>query len=385
LYFGVFRLPRPWPADPLLAQARVLADYGPRIRFYGADAAQVAARLPAEIGLEAAETAAALRRLWAERPSDPTPAAIMTYLARLYAEVATGRRFGTPTAAPVPRPLLLDELLDWHVRLELRRRAADAAGDEATAAAIGAWQQAQRAAHGLIFILKGEYVVGRHRRSTVLIAPELGVVVKQPGPEPFHEIAMGAVRENGRGENWPAPTHDESLVTPRGRIRQVLAEGLIPRLHQVLRHPLTLYTLLGLTIEPFVDGPTTQALVLRDPAALTPELYETYVLHQQVGEALGVENGDWHAANFVVRRGDGAIVHIDWGAARPLRAAELTPAGRLARLNQVQNIAFSFHDAALAARATQLHAELLADEARLARLQARARELVAGSGVLPPP
>ena len=72
-------------------------------------------------------------------------------------------------------------------------------------------------------------------------------------------------------------------------------------------------------------------------------------------EALGVENGDWHSANLIVGESDGKLVHIDWGAARPLRDGELTESGRKARLDQVRNIAYSFHDESLAARTLHLH------------------------------
>lgn len=224
--------------------------------------------------------------------------------------------------------------------------------------------------------MKGEYIVGRHRRSTVLIAPELGVVVKQPAPEPFHEVKLGAVTYQGEPENRPFLVRDGALVTPRGRLRLVVEEGIVPRLHELFRHEMYFSTLLGLTIEQFVAGPTVQEWVLADPARMTADLYDVFVLHQQGCELLGVENGDWHAANFIRRENDGEFVHIDWGAARPLRADELTPAGRMARLNQVQNIAYSFHDEALAARVLHLHRALLADEARLAAVQQQAQQLL---------
>jgi hypothetical protein len=380
VYFGIVGAPHPWPADPLLDEAEILADYGATIRYFGADPAQAAARLEAEMGMGAAAVAEAIIRLYAERPplSGLDHTAVADYVALIYAQIAEETCFGGDGAPPLPLPLLLDELMDWMVELELMRRRAALRGETAVVAEITAWLGAQREAAGLTLILKGEYIVGRHRRSTVLIAPELGVVVKQPGPEPFHEIELGAEEWEGEAENWPALRHNGALVTPRGRIRQVLEEGLIPQLHDVLRHPMDFYALLGITVEPFVAGPTTQELVLADPAALTPQLYETYVFHQQAAEALGVENGDWHAANFVVRQGDGQIVHIDWGAARPLRPEELTPEGERARLNQVKNIAFSFQDEALAARTVELHRDLLADEARLARLQEEARAAVDG-------
>lgn len=376
IYFAVTGLPQPWCADPLLEHATVLVDYGPDIRAFGADPVQVAARLGDEVGLTAPQVAGALQWLHAQRPPGPvTPDEIANHAELLYAHIAEGARMGPPGMPPIPQPLLLDELLGWLVRLELAKRDAEARGNAETAVAIATWQAAQAEATGLRLILKGEYIVGRHRRSTVLIAPELGVVVKQPGPEPFHEIVLGAHTHNGTAENWPTLTHDKSLVTPRGRIRQVIEEGLIPRLHQVLHHPMDFYTLLGITVEPFVVGPTTQELVLRDPDALTPELYAVYVLHQQVAEILGVENGDWHAANFVVREGDGRIVHIDWGAARPLRDDEHTPQGCAARLNQVKNIAYSFHDPDLAARVERFHHALVNDPIRMDAIRRRAVEL----------
>lgn len=380
IYFGIIGTTQPWPADPLLDEAQELADYGAAIRYFGADPAQVEERLEEELGMGAPAVADAITRLYAHRPALPdlTYTAVADYVELLYAQIAEETHFGDDGTRPLPPPLLLDELMEWTVELELRRRRAAMRGKTAVVAEITAWQGAQREATGLTLILKGEYIVGRHRRSTVLIAPELGVVVKQPGPEPFHEIELAAQEWDGKTENWPALRQDKALVTPRGRIRQVLEEGLIPQLHDVLHHPMDFYTLLGITVEPFVVGPTTQELVLADPAALTPDLYDTYILHQQAAEALGVENGDWHAANFVARESDGQIVHIDWGAARPLRPDEMTPEGKQARLNQVQNIAFSFQDEDLAERTTQLHRELLADQTRLARLRRRARALVDG-------
>jgi hypothetical protein len=92
---------------------------------------------------------------------------------------------------------------------------------------------------------------------------------------------------------------------------------------------------------------------------------------------MGIENGDWHAPNFVRRESGGEIVHIDWGAARPLRPDELTPEGRLSRINQVSNMAFSFKDPDLAIKLKGIHADLLADDSRMARLRRRA-EAIAG-------
>jgi hypothetical protein len=358
------------PDDPLLQAAETLLDYGSRIISLGADPALVAERLEAETGCASpGELVAAIGQLHAQRRLWPDP----TQLAeQLYRQIATG------TNGPIPRILLLDELLGQLVRLELRRRTAVANQDRATAEAIAVWQEQQQAENGLFLILKGEYIVGRHRRSTVLIAPALGVVVKQPAPEPLHEIELNAKSYDGRSENWPRITQNGALVTPRGRLRLTLEEGLVPRLHEVFRHKMDFSTLLGLTVEPFVVGQTVQEWVLADPARMTPALYETFVLHQQVCERLGVENGDWHSANFVRRDQDGAYVHIDWGAARPLQAEELTSAGRRARLNQVQNIAYSFHDDALAERVLQLHQALVADNGRLGHLQQRAVAIADG-------
>jgi hypothetical protein len=209
----------------------------------------------------------------------------------------------------------------------------------------------------------------------VLIAPELGVVIKQPGHEPLHEIELQSKFAMGRHENWPVTTHDGAVVTSRGRIRLTVEENILPRLNRAFGHPVRLCTLLGLSIESFVVGKTVQDLVLGDHSQLTPQLYEEIVLHQQVCEVMGIENGDWHAPNFVRRAANGEIVHIDWGAARPLRPDELTPEDRLARINQVSNMAFSFKDPDLAKRLKSFHAELLANKARMARLRRRAEAI----------
>lgn len=394
VYFAVVDDDPADPADPVLSQAVTLADYGERIRYYGADAAQVAARLADEYGIDADALATAyirldeLRRLHDHAPIPATWQAVAGWAMRVYAEIATERYFAEPDYVAIPQPVLLDELLDAMVRIEQERRAAIARGDEATAAAISAWQDEHQQQNGLLLILKGEYIMGRHRRSTVLIAPELGSVAKQPAPEPFHEAHLAALTYNGQPENWPTLTRDGALVTPAGRIRQVVDEDIIAPLNRVFAHPVHLYTLLGLIVEPFVVGPTLQEYILQQPQRLRAPIYEKVLIHQRVCELLGIENGDWHSANFIVldqldRDGTPRMVHIDWGAARPLHAGEHTPEGRRARLNQVRNFAFSFHDTVLAERAGHLHDELVNDPERLTAVTDRARDLIRAAGLTP--
>jgi len=376
IFFGVAVLPEDDLPDPLRQHLEILADYGRSIHTFGADPMLVNQRLPDEVGATVAETAVFYQQLHQQRPPAPLkPKVVARTIDKLYAQIAEGTMGKTAVSGPIPQSILLDELMGWMVWQEQARRDAMANGKAKIAAQIAAFQAEMKDATGLMLILKGEYIVGRSRRSTVMIAPDLGVVVKQPGAEPFHEIELGAVTYNGRPENWPTLTHDQSLVTSRGRVRLTLKEGLIPRLYRAFRHPLEFSTLLGLTIEPFVVGKTTQQFAQADHAYLTPALYETYILHQQVAEAMQIENGDWHSANFVVRDSDGEIVHIDWGAARPLRPDEQTPEGELSRLNQVKNIAYSFHDEALAAKVTRFHDQLLADAGRMGRIRERAEVL----------
>ena len=386
--------------DPLLTHAATLADYGEAIEYFGAAPAQVARRLEAETGRDATGVAAAWRTLhgWREEAHagpDGDADGIAAYVRRLY-EHASGN---DDHEARVPRLLLFDELLGQMVRLEEARRSADAEQHIERVAHIEALQERLQDELGLSLILKGEYIMGRHRRSTILLAPELRIVAKQPAPEPFHEAELGARTHAGQPENWPVLTGDGALVTARGRLRLIIEEDVVPRLDHVFDHPVTFSALLGLIVEPYVEGPTTQEYVLANPARLTPELYEVYLLHQQVCELLGIENGDWHAANFIVRTADGVraagglpasaegsdlqrhIVHIDWGAARPLRADEMTPEGARSRLNQVRNIGFSFHDDVLARRVQALHVDIVTDPAALARVRARAQALIDEAGV----
>ncbi|GAB4444255.1 MAG: hypothetical protein Kow0031_26660 [Anaerolineae bacterium] len=374
-YFGVAGLPQQeqWPADPLLKHAEILTDYGPRIKYFGGDPALVQRRLEEETGGDLPFVVAALARLHRIRRELSGDA--FAAIERVYAELATDNRFAGDGEPAIPAVLLVDELAGQMVRLELARRAALARHDDDTAERIAAWQQRHQQESGLRLILQGEYIVGRHRRSTVLIAPELGVVIKQPGLEPLHEIELQARFVQGRHENWPYTTHDGAVVTSRGRVRLTVEENLVPRLNRVFGHSVQFSTLMGLSIEPFVVGKTVQELVLGDHSQLTPQLYEEIVLHQQVCEAMGIENGDWHAPNFVQRAADGQIVHIDWGAARPLRPDELTPEGRLSRINQVSNMAFSFKDPELAVKLKGIHADLLADESRMAGLRRRAEAM----------
>lgn len=378
-YFGVVGLPTDWPDDPLLNHAEVLTEYGRTIQFTGADSNQVQERLQDEVGMTLTELQAIMLRLGElkQKMLGESPSALKrcNFITYLYNEIATGKGTSNNNHAPVPVCLLLDEMMAQLVRLELERRTAVADGDNLLADSIYLWQSTQETQSGLRLMLKGEYIVGRHRRSTVLIAPELGYVVKQPGHEPFHEIGLGYKTAMGRPENWPYLTKDGSVVTARGRLRLIVEENVVPPLSQTFNYGMKFCTLLGLTIEPFIAGDTVQDTVLGNHARLNQELYETIVLHQQVCEALGVENGDWHAPNFIIRPTDQAIVHIDWGAARPLRSEELNAEGYLSRLNQVSNMAFSFRDPKLAAQLKQLHHDLIHHKARMDCLRQQALEM----------
>ncbi len=379
-YFGVIGYEPPLAnGDPLLNRAEILQDFGDQIRFFGADPHQVAARLEEETGLRETAVAQAFCRLHIIRQQTlgaaPTLTTRTAYIDQLYAEIAEGSNFASQQQPAIPQHILLDDLMGQMVALELQRRTAVANQDYAVSDQIAAWQEAHRRATGLQLLLKGEYIVGRHRRSTILIAPELGVVVKQPAPEPFHEIELGAKTVNGRPENWPYITGTGELVTARGRLRLILEEDLVPRISHAFRYNTQFSSLLGLTLETFIQGDTVLETVWRDATQLTPALYEEIMLHQLVCEQLGIENGDWHAANFIVRQPDKAIVHVDWGAARPLRPDELTPEQQQARLTQVRNIAFSFKHPPLVARVEQLHDELTQDDGRMANLQTRAKTL----------
>ncbi len=373
-YFGVAKLERkPWPDDPLLDYLEVLTDYGLCIDYLGANADMVNDHLFEEMGGDVAFVIEALARLHALRQEfDQRP---LQYIDQVYAEIATETFFATAVAPPIPVLLLYEELLDQLVRLELNRRTTLANGQQQAAAEIFAWQQTHETQSGLRLILQGEYIVGRHRRSSVLIAPELGVVIKQPAPEPLHDIALGARFIQGRYENWPVIINGGTLIMPRGRIRLTYEEGIISRLSEVFDHPICFSLLLGLTVERHVVGSTVQDWVLADHSRLTPQLYEQIVLHQQVCEVLQIDNNDWHAPNFI-RQEDGEIVHIDWGAARPFEEHEHSPQAALARLNQVSNMAFSFKDEGLAVRLKSIHQALINDDARMKILQQHAVVLV---------
>lgn len=218
--------------------------------------------------------------------------------------------------------------------------------------------------------------MGRHRRSTIMLLPELGLVVKQPGLEPLHEVNIGAQTYEGRIENWPHLLEDGALVTAAGRIRLILEDGLIPHLNHVFGLKVLFSSLLGLSIEPHISGPTFQEYIWANPDQLTLAFYRQIILHQQVCEQLQIENGDWHAANFMVAEKSQKLTHIDWGAARPLLPHEMNETEAQARLNQVKNIAYSFNDEALATRTEALHAQLVQDDALLAEVRQEARGIV---------
>lgn len=389
VWFGVMQSPVASTAeDPLLRHADVLTTYGSQIQYFGADPTQVRTRLPRELGTDAVEdVAAGIVRLhdWRARHDATGSVASMTaYAEALYAEIATSGPLTTSSGdgPPVPRAVLTDELLGQMARIETRRRASFANGAAEEADALADWQQRIKADTGLVLILKGEYIMGRHRCSTVLIAPELDLVAKQPGPEPFHEIELGAATHNGRAENRPVLTRSGALVTAAGRLRLILEEGLVEPLNQLFGHDVQLVSSLGFIQEPYVDGPTLKEYVLADPERLTPAIYELVLFHQLVCEQVGVENGDWHADNFMVdpdrahplKSDTPGLIHIDWGAARPLHDEERTDAQIDARMNQVKNIAYSYENEAVATQSRTLHDELVSDPARMERLRRAARD-----------
>ncbi|MFW6347372.1 MAG: hypothetical protein ACOC2C_02020 [Cyclonatronaceae bacterium] len=350
VFFGVMRASETaWKSDPLLKNAVIMKTYGPQIQFSGGDPRLVLQRLETEFGCSSiAEIAQAINRLYSWRDTFKFMRSVKNataYAGAVYAELVNNGKLMQPDSGRpgVPRALLIDELL-------------------------------------------GQLV--RHRCSTVLIAPELGIVAKQPGPEPYHEAKLNAVEYAGKFEHRPQLIRDGSLVSSAGRLRLILEEGLIERLNHLFYHDVKLISTLGFIIEPFVSGPTLQEYVLEKPDRLTPEVYDFIVLHQQVCESMGVENGDWHAANFMVMPGREnpiapelpRMIHIDWGAARPLEPNEYTDAQIRARLNQVQNIAYSYHNEALAGRSRELHRELMESPQRLEALRRKADRLVEGKG-----
>ncbi|MDJ0754998.1 MAG: hypothetical protein QNJ45_15855 [Ardenticatenaceae bacterium] len=374
-FFGVAELPpKPWFADPLLNHLNILTDYGSQIKYLGADPALVKARLEEEIDGDVQSFVTALGHLAQIRQQMSNDS--RAFVDAIYAEIASETYFAATAERAIPKLMLYEELVDQMVRLELRRRAALADHDIQKAEKIKIWQSNHEEQSGFRLILQGEYIVGRHRRSAVLIAPELGVVIKQPAPEPLHNIDLGAKFVQGRYENWPVAVNGGALIMPRGRLRLIVEEGIIPRLSQVFKHHTCFSLLFGLTVETHVVGHTVQDWILTDHARLTPELYEEIVLHQMVCEILKIDNNDWHAPNFVRRSADGKIVHIDWGAARPLQENEFTPPDQLARLNQVSNMAFSFKIEELAVRLKSFHHDLINNEQHMARLRRRADALV---------
>jgi len=262
------------------------------------------------------------------------------------------------------------------VRVEQARREADARGDAETMESIAEKQRAWSADFDVQLILKGEYIAGRHRRSTICIAPSLGVVIKQPGPEPFHDIDLNAHTYDGEPENWPRLMQDGAVVMSRGRVRIVLKEGVVPPLHAAFDHGVRFSSLFGLIIEDHVPGPTLQEFVSEDPRRLTSDMYRQVLLTQQVCEELGANNPDWHSANFIIDRRSRDLVHIDWGAARPLDDHERTQEAKTKRVDQVGNFAYSFQSDDLARRAGELHDDITGDPDEMRSIRRRAQELV---------
>jgi hypothetical protein len=367
LWFGCVGLESPPPDDPLIDALEVIVDYGPRIAASAASADLVADRLAVEFdgGAAALADGAAVLVEWHDRDVQ-----VATRVGHL-ADAVRGRG---PLAGRVPPLLAHDELIEWLYRLELRRRAAIADDRADVERSATQTQRALAEDVGVEIMLKGEYVMGRSRRSTIVLAEGLGVVVKQPACEPEHDIEIGARTWNGARENWPVPENDGRMVTPRGRMSEVVAEQAVARLDRAFGRDVTFSTALGLSVEPWESGPTLYALARQDHEELTARRYDEVLVHQLACEELDVDNPDWHAANFIAS-GDG-LVHVDWGAARLLEPHERTPEAARARLEQVVQLAYSFQDRELAERTEALHERATSDPDHIEHLRHRARELV---------
>jgi hypothetical protein len=391
VYFGLIEADEnAWNSDPMLTESKVLTNYGNEIKHFGPDTQLIQSRLMKEFGTDDVKVLSkAIIRLhnWRKTHRFARSAKDMMACADLlYPELMDGGIFSSPdgTAPAVPQAVLIDELMSQLVRIELARRSFVANGDQKAADKIANWQSSYKNEHDLHLILKGEYVMGRQRRSTILIAGGLGIVAKQPGAEPFHEAKIGAYTHNGSPENWPVLTGNGAIVTPAGRMSLTIEQGLVLRLNHVFGHNIKCISALGFIIEPYVSGPTLQEYLLDDPSSLTPDLYEYVVLHQLICEELGVENGDWHSANFIVIGSESSpfingvpkMIHIDWGAARPLKEGEKTIEKQLGRMNQVLNIGFSFQDGHLASEVEKLHSNIVEDEERLIELRDLAAKIV---------
>ena len=391
VYFGLIEANESdWKSDTLLSQAKVLEDYGNDIKHFGPDPELVEYRLKKEFGTDSInEISNAITRLHDLRLKENfarSAVDMMNYGDKLFTELVSDGDLSHKNAKgpAIPKVLLIDELMGQHVRIELARREFVANGNLKAAADISHWQTEYKHRYGLTLILKGEYVMGRQRRSTVLIAEELGIVAKQPGAEPFHEAHLNANTYKGSPENWPAITGNGEIVTSCGRMRLIIEQGLIIRLNHIFGHKIQCISSLGFIIEPYVSGPTLQEYLLDDPTKLSTDLYSYILMHQLICEELGVENGDWHSANFIVLASEKSpifnsvskMVHIDWGAARPLENSELTDSLRRGRLNQVKNIAFSFHDEEMASRIQNVHEEITSDREKMEKLRKMAATIV---------
>ena len=364
LWFGPMAVLDDPGGDPLLAASETIVSYGPEVPGVGVSPSLVAERLDHELPGGAdrlAASATALRRLRRDA-RDPV------------ADLVRAVEGEGPLGDDLDPLLAHDELLEQLTRLELRGRAATAQARPDEAGRVASRQDQVAQEHGIRLLLKGEYVMGRHRRSTVLLAEGLGVVVKQPAPEPEHEVDLGSRTHGGLEENWPRAVGDGAMVTPRGALGRVLDSPAVARLNQVFGRDVQVATTLGLSVEPFESGPTLAALAVARPRELTADRYDQVLVHQLACEELGVDNPDWHAANFMVT--DAGLVHVDWGAARPIDREEDTPEGARARLDQVRELAWSFQDAALADETVALHARATDDREHLDRLRHRARARV---------
>ncbi|HEX6254815.1 MAG TPA: hypothetical protein VFZ70_03295 [Euzebyales bacterium] len=351
--------------DPVLRAGETLVDYGDTIASALVDPVLVSGRLAQELPDGVATLRASAGALRAARADGRDS---------LIDDLVAAVRGDGPLGGSLHPMLAHDELIEQLYRLELSRRSAAAEDRVADERAARDLQRRHADELGVELLLKGEYIMGRHRRSTILLAEGLGVVVKQPAPEPEHEIDLGVRTHEGSPENWPRATGEGRMVTARADIAQVVGSTAVERLNAAFGRDVRFSTALGLTVEPFEQGPTLAELAVERPAELTADRYDQMLVHHLACEELGIDNPDWHAANFVVT-GEG-LVHVDWGAARPIRADERTPAAARERLDQVRELAWSFQDADLAERTSRLHERATSDDGHLDRLRARARDLV---------
>lgn len=277
---------------------KVVQSYGDEIKYRSASPALLQKRLSEELGFNGFdEYAEAIHRLKETRlnyiGNDSDPAKEVEHIKKLHAEIKNDTCFSS-TGAPIPKSLILAQLIDRVSRLEEGKIEANDNGDGVKRNAYQSALDKLKSDLELKLDFRDNFVFARQAKGMTLMAPQLGLVIKKAGAIPSHRV-------NTDGEiNFPEAINNSVVITTRGQIADRIKENT-EILAKALNVNSGLYVFAGIETQEIVEGQNLNDLLSGNPNLLTKPLYEKLVKIALTHELLDFECTDWSLHNFMVQ------------------------------------------------------------------------------------